>query len=204
MDDNTKRVKIATHCTFDEAGMTVPPAEQSLASKALQQVGFNSKCDHDPTPDCQNEPNETAIDSLKVKLLSDKAKLPVRATTGSAGYDVYSPIATNIDPGQRVLIPLDLQLQPPRGTYIQLASRSGMSINKMTDVQAGVIDSDFTGNVTVVLHNSSPNTVSIDIGDRIAQFIIIPITTPACTIVSDIESTARADKGFGSTGTSII
>jgi hypothetical protein len=110
IDNTTRRIKIATHCQFDEAGMTLPPSEQSPASKALQQMGYTDIQDV-PLPKTQ-EPSYKNMDQLHVKLLSEHAKIPVRATAHSAGYDLYSPINTTIAPNQRVLVPLDIQTSP--------------------------------------------------------------------------------------------
>jgi dUTP pyrophosphatase len=205
IDSTSKRIKITTHCSFDEAGMTIPPTEQSPATKALQNAGITKSQD---LPDDllhhinYNSTNEQS--TLQVKLLSQNAKLPVRATDGAAGYDVYSVISITIEPGQRALIPLDIQFSPPPGTYIQIASRSGLSAKHLIDTTAGVIDSDYTGNVTVVLHNSGKDAYQVNIGDRIAQILIIHIDSPKVVTVDTQNSTTRAHNGFGSTGTDAI
>jgi dUTP pyrophosphatase len=194
MDSSTHRVKIATHCTFAEAGMMIPPIEQSEATKALQRVGFKNydNCEDPTTEIIHPTPNDTQhtdtdiTQHLKVKLLSDDAKLPVRATSGEAGYDLFCPTQIQILPGQRALVPTDVQLQLPAGAYLQIATRSGMAVKHLTDIKAGVIDSDFTGNVTVVLHNHGNETLTLNKGDRIAQFLILPIHTPPCIQVNEM------------------
>ncbi len=186
MDSNTRHIKIATHCIFNEAGMTLSTNEQSPASIALQQAGYNFKEPHiTPSP----EPDNEIHPALQVKLLSDNAKLLTKASDGAAGFDVYSAINTTILPGQRALIPLDITITPPEGTYVQIASRSGLAVKHLLDTKAGVIDSDYTGNVTVVLHNSSPDTFHIHVGDRIAQMLIIPILNPTVTPTESISHT---------------
>jgi hypothetical protein len=133
IDNTTRRIKIATHCTFDVAGMTLPPLKQSPASKALQQAGFTQSTQPDTdnsttTPTALTpQPDNNSINlpyqqddqlTLSVKLLSANAHLPTRATQGAAGYNVYSATTTTLQPGQQGLFPLDIQLTPPTGTYI--------------------------------------------------------------------------------------
>jgi dUTP pyrophosphatase len=175
MDTTTRRVKITTPCIFDEAGATIPPNEQSPAMRALQQVGAPETDTDTYTSDTQDPiplPEETqeSNNAIKVKLLSKHAITPHRATDGAAGFNLYSPVDITIPPGKRTPIPLDLQLQPPPGTYIQLKSRSGMALKHQTDITAGVIGNDFTGNVTALLHNHGEDPMQIHKGDQLAQF----------------------------------
>jgi dUTP pyrophosphatase len=141
---------------------------------------------------------------MHITLLTEHAKPPVRATQGAAGYDVFSAVNATIAPGQRALIPLDLQITPPDGTYIQLASRSGLAVKHQLDVKAGVIDADFTGNITVVIHNHGTATYNITTGDRIAQILVLNITHPHIIVnnpsTNTNTSTPRGNQGFGSTG----
>jgi dUTP pyrophosphatase len=200
-DDHTHRIKITTHCSFDEAGMTLPPTERLPSSIALQQYGVSNEITttNEADHDAGSSNNE-----LMVTLLSDHAKLPERATDDAAGYDVYSARQLIIKPGQRALIPLDITVKPPPGTYIQIPPRSSMAVKHDIDTKAGVIDADYTGNVTVVLHNSSPNDFTVNIGDRIAQFLIIHIATPIITPTDKLPDTHQGTQGFGHTGTTAI
>jgi hypothetical protein len=142
MDSATRCIKIATHCNFDEC---------SPACKALQQVGTQ----HHPTdtPSIDPIPQEPTTQELQVKLLTEHATFPTRATNGAAGCDVYSTITTVIQPGQQHTILLDISVQPPQDTYIQIASRRGIVVKHKKDVKAGKIDNDYTGNINVILHN---------------------------------------------------
>jgi dUTP pyrophosphatase len=175
--------------------MTVPPAEQPPSAKALQQHGYTIQTQQD----AMEEPNE-----LYIKLLSDRARTPVRATDASAGYDVYSPIDAVIAPGQRILIPLDIAATPPANTYLQIAPRSSLAAKHMIDTKAGVIDADFTGNITVVLHNSSTTAYNIRCGDRIAQLLVLPVQHPTIKLTEHLVNTNRAAQSFGSTGQSAV
>jgi dUTP pyrophosphatase len=123
---------------------------------------------------------------------------------GAAGYDVYSPSSLTIEPGQRAIVPLDIQATPPTGTYIQIASRSGMSAQRSVDTQADVIDSDYTGNVAIVLHNYGKDVFHINTGDSIAQLLILHNETPDISQMAYTQHTECGDNGFGSTGTATI
>jgi len=130
--------------------------------------------------------------------------MPTRTTDGAAGYDLYSAIQVTIDPKQRTLIPLDITITPPPGTYVQLHSRSGLAAKHGLDVKAGVIDADFTGNVTVIMQNHSEEPYTVQQGDRIAQMVFTAILTPELHQHNTTATTIRADNGFGSTGVATI
>jgi dUTP pyrophosphatase len=95
-------------------------------------------------------------------------------------------------------------LTPPKGTYVQLLSRSGQASKKWVDVKAGVIDRDYTGNIQVLLHNYGDEPFEVKIGNRITQMVIINIETPSPTQVEQLKDTKRGSHGFGSTGHSAI
>ena len=201
MDSNTRRLKIATHVVFDEAGMTLPPAEHTPAILALQKAGYSDR------PNLNHAPEETPYespDTLQVHRLTQDGRLPQRATDGSAGYDLYSPQAYVIPPQQRICIPLDIAVTPPPNTYIQLASRSSLATKHLIDVKAGVIDSDYTGNIMVVLHNCGETPFQVNTGDRIAQMLLLSNHNPSVQEVTTLAETTRGNDGFGSTGTSVI
>ena len=139
---------------------------------------------------------------LRVRKCFPEAKLPIRATSGSAGYDLAASDAKTIPPGGRDLVATGLSIKVPEGTYGRIAPRSGLAVRNGIQVGAGVIDSDYTGEIKVVLFNSDPNnSFVIKSGDRIAQLILEKIVCPEVEEVSDLNSTDRGDGGFGSTGT---
>lgn len=207
-DSVTGRFKTATHVVFDEAGMTLPAAERSPAAKVLQDLGYGQRTGddeddtdvsiqehdlHDPsavdnviTPPAMAKPTSpisvveriTHDTDLQVQCLSIHATLPVRATDGSAGYDLFSAVDLTIPPQTRRAIPLDIAITPLLGTYAQILSRSGLSLKHQIDVRAGTIDRDYTGNVQVLLENLSDTPYSVRIGDRIAQMVLMNIQTP--------------------------
>jgi dUTP pyrophosphatase len=221
-DSVTGRFKTATHVVFDEAGMTLPATERNPAAKVLQELGYGKHLEDNTTEhinitndlqdtDCNLQPSETQLalpttllqqymplhcKELQVKCLSIHATPPVRATDGSAGYDLFSAVDTQIPPNTRCLIPLDIAITPPHGTYAQIMSRSGLSLKHNIDVRAGTIDRD----LKVLLKNSGIVPYTIKIGDRIAQMVLITIQTPPVHDTEQLHITARGDHGFGSTG----
>jgi dUTP pyrophosphatase len=217
-DSVTGRFKTATHVIFDEAGMTLPAADCSPTAKALQELGYGTAQEeteeihsepettdvHTPISRPSTDPINTNVAHLKVKCLSINATIPTRATDGSVGYDVFSAVDTILQPKTRKAVPLDIAIEPPVGTYAQLKSRSGMSLKHSIDVQAGTIDRDFTGNIQVVLYNSSDSAYEIKIGDRIAQMVLLMIQTPDIMQTKDLANTSQGKQGFGSTGVNTL
>ncbi|KAI3978785.1 hypothetical protein MKX01_015960 [Papaver californicum] len=137
---------------------------------------------------------------FRVEKLSEKAVLPSRGSSLSAGYDLSSA-AEMIVPGRgKALIPTDLRIAVPEGTYARVAPRSGLTWKHSIDVGAGVIDADYRGPVGVILFNHSDVDFQVKMGDRVAQLIIEKIITPEVEEVEDLDSTFRGSGGFGSTG----
>ncbi|XP_008220787.1 PREDICTED: deoxyuridine 5'-triphosphate nucleotidohydrolase [Prunus mume] len=137
---------------------------------------------------------------FRVKKLSEKAVLPSRGSPLSAGYDLSSATETTVPARGKALVPTDLSIAVPEGTYARIAPRSGLAWKHSIDVGAGVIDADYRGSVGVILFNHSDVDFEIKEGDRIAQLIIEKIITPDVVEVEDLDSTARGAGGFGSTG----
>lgn len=137
---------------------------------------------------------------FKVKFLKETATKPERGTKGSAGYDLSSCEKTSIPSGGKGIVKTGLSIQVPEGTYGRIAPRSGLAWKKHIDVGAGVIDSDYTGEVGVVLFNHGKEALDIDVGDRIAQLILEKIVILPVTVVECLETTERGSGGFGSTG----
>ncbi|KAH6785585.1 hypothetical protein C2S51_038040 [Perilla frutescens var. frutescens] len=137
---------------------------------------------------------------MRVKRLSEKAVLPSRASPLSAGYDLSSAAETKVPARGKALVPTDLAIAVPQGTYARIAPRSGLAWKHSIDVGAGVVDADYRGPVGVILFNHSDVDFQVKAGDRIAQLIIEKIVTPEVTEADDLDSTARGCGGFGSTG----
>lgn len=137
---------------------------------------------------------------FKVKKLSEKAVLPTRGSSLSAGFDLSSAVVSKVPARGKALIPTDLSIAVPEGTYARIAPRSGLTWKHSIDVGAGVIDADYRGPVGVILFNHSDVDFEVKLGDRIAQLIIEKIVTPEVMEVEDLDSTVRGEGGFGSTG----
>ncbi|TXG52248.1 hypothetical protein EZV62_021417 [Acer yangbiense] len=143
---------------------------------------------------------DTTVSLLRVKKLSEKAVLPSRGSPLAAGYDLSSATETQVPARGKVLVPTDISIAIPVGTYARVAPRSGLTWKHSIDVGAGVIDADYRGPVGVILFNHSDVDFEVKVGDRIAQLIIEKIVTPDVLEVEDLDSTVRGEGGFGSTG----
>ncbi len=125
-DVHTKRIKTATHITFDEANYTLPATQLSPAMAALQKLGYTNKCGDQEvfttavSGSDQDDHDSLTGDTLQVQLLSVNGTIPKRATVDSVGYDLYSATYMTLQPNQRVKIPTDVSIIPPRGTYGQI------------------------------------------------------------------------------------
>jgi len=137
--------------------------------------------------------------ALNVTKLVSTANLPVRATSGSAGYDLFSIDSYVVLPGRRVVVSTGISVQLPPGTYGRIAPRSGLAVKHGLDTLAGVIDPDYQGEVKVVLQKP----FVIRPGYRIAQLILENYTTAEVVEMANenlAENTQRGAAGFGSTG----
>lgn len=142
---------------------------------------------------------------INVKKLNDAAKLPYRATAGSAGADLFACIGEDITiaAGERKLIPTGIAIELPDsgfGAFVfprsSVSSKFGVSLANCV----GVIDSDYRGEIKVPLINHSDVPYTVRNGDRIAQMVIMPVILPEYTESSDLSDTERGEGGFGSTG----
>jgi dUTP pyrophosphatase len=137
---------------------------------------------------------------INIKLFSNRAIIPKRATPGSAGYDLFSSVDIVVPKRGRILVQTDVGVQIPETCYGRIAPRSGLAVKNGIDVGAGVIDSDYCGTIGVLLFNHSDEDFQIKHGDRIAQLIIEQIISPQFIEVESLEKTLRNDGGYGSTG----
>ena len=142
----------------------------------------------------------TKPDLLRFKQLDSRAVLPRRGSVLAAGLDVCSIEEINLGPRQRVMARTGLAVAIPPGFYGRIAPRSGLAAKNGLDVLAGVIDSDYRGEVCCLLYNTSDETINLPAGSKICQLIIEQIITPEAAWVSDLDETARGAGGFGSTG----
>ena len=142
---------------------------------------------------------------LKIHRVTPTAKIPTRATSGAAGYDLY---ADNVDPilipsQSRALIPTHLKMVIPCGLYGRIAPRSGLALKNGIDVLAGVIDSDYRNAIGVILYNSDKDKdFTVNFGDRIAQIIFETCHETEFQEVTIEGTVTSRTGGFGSTGVS--
>lgn len=130
------------------------------------------------------------------------AVVPQIATPGSAGADLCSSIDIKIYPGETKLVKTGINISIPLGYAGFVCSRSGLALKNNVFVlnAPGIVDSDYTGDVGVILHNSGDNIFNIKAGDRIAQLLIVKCEHFAFNEVTELQKTERGAGGFGSTG----
>ncbi len=148
---------------------------------------------------------EPIVQKLKVKILSDLAILPKRATDGSAGYDLHAAIDDDIiiksHQTQKINTGIALELWDNSVCAFVYARSSLACKHGITPANCvGVIDSDYRGEVIVFLTNSSDVDFTVKCGDRIAQMVLAPVITPELELSEKLNTTDRNDGGFGSTG----
>ena len=138
---------------------------------------------------------------MKIKLL-EGGTLPTKATSGAACYDVYAREDLWISPGHTALVSLGFSIQLPEDRAALILPRSGMAYkHRVTVLNApGVIDSDYRGECKALLMNHSDTSHTITAGERVAQMLITSLTSVVFEVVTELDETARAKGGFGSTG----
>ena len=141
---------------------------------------------------------------IAVKRLEDAADLPLPSyeTGGSAGMDVRAAEQRVIAPGQRGVVGTGLAFAIPEGYEIQVRPRSGLALKKGIGIPnaPGTIDSDYRGELKVILLNHGEEDFVIERGDRIAQIVVAPVQRGILLEVADLDETQRGSGGFGSTG----
>tara|TARA_Y100000591_G_C21237827_1_gene407567 strand:- start:13 stop:453 length:441 start_codon:yes stop_codon:yes gene_type:complete len=142
---------------------------------------------------------------ILIKRLSEKVKLPKYETNGSSGMDLSADVdsSVKIDPGKTAIIPTGISLSIPNNYEIQIRPRSGLAAKNQISVlnTPGTIDSDYRGEIKVILINLGEKIFIVDKGDRIAQMVVCPIIKAKFKEVESLEKSQRGSGGFGSTGT---
>ena len=148
-----------------------------------------------------HSPNEIPV---RVKRLPHGAglDLPVYATAGAAGMDVVSAEDVTIAPGGRHAVATGLALAIPPGFEVQVRPRSGLALKHGISVPnaPGTIDSDYRGELKVILINLGDAPFEILRGDRVAQLVLAPVTRASWLETDELDETERGQGGFGSTG----
>lgn len=144
------------------------------------------------------------MQKILIKKLHSDVNLPVYETSGSSGMDLQAYISEEIilKPGERKLIPTGLSIAIPENLEIQIRPRSGLAYKKGISVvnTPGTIDSDYRGEIKVLLINLGKEDFIIKKFERIAQMVVCPITKVVLSETNDLPDTIRGEGGFGSTG----
>ena len=144
------------------------------------------------------------MEPIRVKKLKATAKLPTYGTALAAGADLYACLdaPVTVAPGTAAFIPTGIALEVPVGCAGLIYARSGMACKRglAPANKVGVVDSDYRGEITVVLYNHGQAPQTVEDGERIAQFVITPVITPVYEEAEVLSDTVRNMGGFGSTG----
>jgi dUTP pyrophosphatase len=144
------------------------------------------------------------MSTIRVKKLSPNAILPTYGTNEAAGADLYACLedTVSIAPGETYWVGTGIALEVPKGCAGLIYARSSMGVKRglAPANKVGVIDSDYRGEIRVVLLNHSNQMQTVSPGERVAQLIITPVLTPAYEEVDELSDTVRGVGGFGSTG----
>ena len=130
--------------------------------------------------------------------------LPFYATAGASGADIFADIENDevLKPGERKAIPSGLKIEIPQGYEAQIRPRSGLALKHGITLlnTPGTIDSDYRGEIKIIMINLGTEDFLIKQGDRIAQMVIAPVTKADFKLESNLNNTERGEGGFGSTG----
>ena len=177
--------------------------KEELKCRIHKRIGFSFITEPEPNSVTSGgfpEPlGNQAHKKMRCVLMCDDARLPTRATPGSAGLDIFAPHSFSLGPLQRLVIPTGLAIQPPRGHYLRLASRAAMASNGV-DVVGGIVDPDFTGQIGVLLYNSNVSGRLVHdhtTGRAFAQAIVTPYLVQQPIQVTRLFPTERGARGFG-------
>ena len=141
---------------------------------------------------------------ILVKKFDKNIKLPTYKTSGSSGMDLVAYIKNKItiNPGKTAMVPTGIAIAVPKNYEIQIRPRSGLAAKKSISVlnTPGTIDSDYRGEIKIILINLSKKSYVVKSGDRVAQMILCPVAKGKLREVKNLPKTVRDKGGFGSTG----
>ena len=139
-----------------------------------------------------------------IKKLNEKVELPEYKTTGSSGLDLTAFIEKKIIimPGKNALVPTGISIAIPEDTEVQIRPRSGLAAKNNISVlnTPGTIDSDYRGEIKVILFNYGDKEFTVNNNDRVAQMVLTPIAKMELEEANELPKTLRGEGGFGSTG----
>ena len=138
------------------------------------------------------------------KRLNQKAKLPSYKTSGSSGMDLMACVdePITIKPNESMLIPTGIAIAIPEDTEVQISPRSGLATKSRISVlnTPGTIDSDYRGELKIILFNHGKDEFTVNDEDRVAQMVLMPILKVEIEETNELPETIRGSGGFGSTG----
>lgn len=144
------------------------------------------------------------MNPIRVKKLRPGALLPTYGSAEAAGADLYACLEepVTIAPGETCWVPTGIALEVPKGCAGLVYARSGLACKRdlAPANKVGVVDSDYRGEIMIVLHNHGSQVQRIENGERIAQLVITPVLTPGYEEAEQLDDTVRGNGGFGSTG----
>lgn len=154
------------------------------------------------TNEAMRNMSETNIDTIYIQTpVKTTTIIPVRKTSGSAGFDLSAAKGDYLAPGERMAIETDIRIAIPTGFVGMIKPRSGLAFKYGIDTLAGVIDADFRGEIKAMLINHGVERWNFEEGERICQLLIIPLHSAlTLTLCDEIDDTERGEGGFGSTG----
>jgi dUTP pyrophosphatase len=149
---------------------------------------------------------EVTIKVVKLPNFDQSFALPAYQTVGAAGADLQASLGPGekmvIAPGERVLVPTGLAFEIPEGFEVQIRPRSGLSFKTTLMVvnSPGTIDSDYRGEIKIILGNWGKENQIVEHGDRVAQMLVAPVVRGRLELVTELRGSERGAGGFGSTG----
>ena len=132
--------------------------------------------------------------------LSEGAQPPSRGSEHAAGYDLRAGADVVVPAWERVLVPTGLQIALPPDTMGEIRSRSGLASKSGIFAFHGIVDTDYRGEVFVLLISMTGKSFEVKKGDRIAQLVVVTVVHPSVEVVESLPESVRGDGGFGSSG----
>lgn len=191
--------------TTPKAPKTAAPVVMPVAAQAAPEwppMSGKVLTEADAAADLAGLPRPGQAMQVKIKLLSDSARVPTYGTSGAACFDLYAADTVAVAPGRKVTVKTDVAFEVPEGYVLKLYSRSGHGFKHGVRLAngTGIIDSDYRGHVPVCLHNDGNQPFIVELGDRVAQAMIVPVPRVEFQVVNELSETVRGEGGFGSTG----
>jgi dUTP pyrophosphatase len=145
---------------------------------------------------------EALTDTLEIRLLHPDAVPPARTRGGDAGYDLRATERVSIPQDGRRLVGTGVAIALPPGVAGLVTPRSGLAIEHgLTLLNApGLIDPNYRGEIKVILHNTSERRYTVEVGDRVAQLLLVPYWAPDLEVTDELPDSERGGSGFGSSG----